>query len=341
MSRNALARIVDHLPAAGLAALLGAILLGGCQQDSPADAGNATKQADGGKATPVAAAFTPKAQGPQIEFETTTHDFGVISDTEKHRTRFAFRNVGSERLVIKDVKAACGCTVPTLNRYEFEPGEGTELDIVFDPKGKSDVTEKFITVISNSVSDPNLRLHITSNIKSLLAFERMHNMGTIKLGEGRQEVVPLRYFDPDLEFVEVTVNNPSVTARIVESGVVDSTGDDEMVYRAGLEITVSPGTPWGLLYATRVNMKVRGRPRLDAPPVDYSYDMYLLGSVYGDLAARTGIISLGNVSPGQQFNGSVELARASQKPFNISAATITDTSMPGLTARAEPIGPYS
>jgi hypothetical protein len=319
-------------------ACLGLLLTGCDDSGGNANVATGTPGASGGPAPAVTtpAPFTPTAQGPQIEFEKLEHDFGVISDTEKHATSFTFRNVGSQTLQVHDVKAACGCTVPNRRRFSLAPGESDQIDIIFDPKGKMNKTDKYITIVSNSVTEPSLKLFLTSDIQPLLGFERMHNMGNIALGSGRVETIPLFHTDPNLEFIEVKCENPSVGVRIVESGVAESDGDS-VKYRASLEVSVSPETPWGLIYATRAEMKVRGRAWPDSEPVTYDYTMYLLGTVYGEVRAKQGIISLGNVTSGTPIRASTQITRTSGQPFAVGNVRVTESSLRGLDASVEKI----
>ncbi|MCP3906358.1 MAG: DUF1573 domain-containing protein [Planctomycetes bacterium] len=334
-----------HLPRIAALAVAGlCLLLTGCGGNGDTDepAANVTGvEAPAASTTsppsaPVEGPFTPTAQGPRIEFEKLEHDFGKISDTERHATSYRFRNVGSERLVIHDVKAACGCTVPNRRQFSVGPGERDQIDIIFDPKGKQYKTDKYITVVSNCTVEPTLKLSLTSDIQPLLGFERMHNLGTVRLGEGKLDVVQLSHTDPNLEFTEVTSNNPNVGVRIVESGVAESDGDS-VKYRAGLEISVRPDAPWGLLYATRAHMKVRGKPWPDAEPVVYEYDMYLIGNVYGMVHAQQGIISLGNVTSGTPIRGSTQITRVDAQPMAVGNARITESTMPGLEATIQSV----
>jgi len=284
---------------------------------------------------PTAPAVTAPVPGgkPEITFVNLVHDFGEITDVETYRTSFAFKNTGNGRLTITDVKAACGCTVPTLRKRDFNPGEEGEIEIVFDPKGKKGVTPKEITVVSNASAQP-LKLRLTSYIKPLLAYERMHQIGDIQLGEERRETVTFRYYDKDLQISDVSVNHPNITATLKEIGVPDKTEEGD--YRATVELTIAADTPWGLLYATRLNVKTYGRARAGADPVQYAYDVFLMGKVYGLLQIQPGLISIGRLSPGGTFNKAAILSSGGQ-PFEVTGVRIVESPITGLDVKAEPM----
>ena len=50
--------------------------------------------------------------GPKIQFEKTTYDFGANPQGTPVSCEFVFKNVGTEPLVLQNVKASCGCTTP-------------------------------------------------------------------------------------------------------------------------------------------------------------------------------------------------------------------------------------
>ncbi len=286
---------------------------------------------------------TATATGPQITFANLTHDFGEITDTDKYRTSFDFTNTGSERLVIREVKAACGCTVPTLAKTEYAPGEKGKIDIVFDPKGKQDETLKYISVYTNAPEDV-VKLTLRSDIHPLLKFERFFRIGEMTMHEEHRHRLPVFYTDPDLRINRIEVRDTNgvhghITAKVAEMGEVESTSDDGLTtYKGEIEITVPADNPWGLLYGTRVNMDVYGRPRPDADPVSYTYDAFLSGSVYGELRADEPMISLSTLEPNKSYEKYYTIRRRTGQPFNVLSAIVTETSLPGVQVRVEPAG---
>src|SRR5688572_12816570 len=64
----------------------------------------------------------PTGKAPQMKFESTTHDFGTISQGERVTTKFKFKNTGGSDLVISEAHGSCGCTVPDYPRKAIPPG---------------------------------------------------------------------------------------------------------------------------------------------------------------------------------------------------------------------------
>ena len=88
---------------------------------------------------------------PEVDFEKSEIDFGEIIQGEKVAHTFSFTNTGNKPLVISDVSATCGCTVPTWPKEPVLPGEKGEISVVFDSNGKNGSQIKQITVSTNAV----------------------------------------------------------------------------------------------------------------------------------------------------------------------------------------------
>lgn len=85
-----------------------------------------------------------------MNFISDRHDFGTIIQGEKVFFSFEFSNDGAEDLVISMARGSCGCTVPTYPKHPFQPGEKGNIDVVFDSENLMGISEKTITVLSNS-----------------------------------------------------------------------------------------------------------------------------------------------------------------------------------------------
>ncbi len=90
------------------------------------------------------------ADKPEITFDETTHNFGVIKEGEKVSYSFKFKNTGKSDLLIVSANASCGCTVPEYPKGIIKPGEEGFVKVVFDSKGKVGVFEKTITLTCNT-----------------------------------------------------------------------------------------------------------------------------------------------------------------------------------------------
>jgi Protein of unknown function (DUF1573) len=87
----------------------------------------------------------------KIIFETTSHNFGSITEGEVIKHVFNFKNVGTVPLVISDIQTSCGCTVPEWQRAPIAVGASSEVRVQFNSEGKNGVQEKPIRVIANTL----------------------------------------------------------------------------------------------------------------------------------------------------------------------------------------------
>ncbi|MFH2144006.1 MAG: DUF1573 domain-containing protein [Bacteroidota bacterium] len=100
---------------------------------------------------------------PVFSVAESIHDFGVIIQGEKVSHVYKFKNVGKSDLIISNVKASCGCTVPKYDKEPVKPSGEGEIEIVFDSSGRTGRQHKTITVITNS--QPNtVELSFTAEI---------------------------------------------------------------------------------------------------------------------------------------------------------------------------------
>ncbi|MGC9330653.1 MAG: DUF1573 domain-containing protein [Bacteroidales bacterium] len=104
------------------------------------------------------------ANAPKIEFENTEHDFGEIKQDSKVSTKFTFKNTGKSDLIIRKVKASCGCTATQPEKSIIKPGESSFIEVTFNPSGRSGKQKKTITIIANDPEQSTTRLRIEGTV---------------------------------------------------------------------------------------------------------------------------------------------------------------------------------
>lgn len=104
------------------------------------------------------------AQAPKINFEDPNFNFETIKQGEKIEHEFPFVNKGGKNLVIRKVKASCGCTAIKPEKMVIAPGEESSIKIVFDSKGKKGRQYKTVTVITNAPNNPTSVLKIIGTV---------------------------------------------------------------------------------------------------------------------------------------------------------------------------------
>ncbi len=85
-----------------------------------------------------------------IEFVSTTHDFGQIPLKSDATCEFEFTNTGDVPLILSNVKASCGCTVPEWTKEPVLPGEKGVIKVKYTTVNRPNVIKKSILVMSNA-----------------------------------------------------------------------------------------------------------------------------------------------------------------------------------------------
>jgi len=77
-------------------------------------------------------------------------DFGTLTAGQEVEHRFKFKNEGDFPLIINNVSASCGCTIPQWPREPIGPGEGGDILVHFNSKGKEGPQFKTVTIFANT-----------------------------------------------------------------------------------------------------------------------------------------------------------------------------------------------
>lgn len=92
-----------------------------------------------------------KANGPEMVFERTVHNFGNVQRKGGDLiAMFRFVNEGDTPLVIKKVHKSCSCTTADYSRRPVLPGERGEIKIKYEPhKVEAGIFHKVIQIYTN------------------------------------------------------------------------------------------------------------------------------------------------------------------------------------------------
>lgn len=112
------------------------------------------------------AAFQVKAQTIDstltIKFVSSEHDYGTIEQGSDGSCNFVFTNAGKTPLVLSNVRASCGCTVPTWPREPILPGKEGSIKVMYNTNTIGSF-QKSITVNSNA-KNSEIMLIIKGNV---------------------------------------------------------------------------------------------------------------------------------------------------------------------------------
>lgn len=91
----------------------------------------------------------------KANFEITQYDFGEIQESDGPVDyKFEFTNSGNSPLMIRGVRASCGCTTPAWTKEEIGPGEKGFIQAQYNPRNRPGSFHKSLTVTTDG--DPQV-----------------------------------------------------------------------------------------------------------------------------------------------------------------------------------------
>lgn len=120
---------------------------------------SATVEEDFSKLSPEQLANAPKAK-----FNTNEFNFGTINEGEKREFDFVLTNNGKSDLIIRKVKASCGCTAVTPTETVIKSGKSTNVKTIFDSTGKPGKQNRTITIITNDPENSTITLRVVGDV---------------------------------------------------------------------------------------------------------------------------------------------------------------------------------
>lgn len=111
-------------------------------------------------------AFQANAQtetGAVIKFKEKEVDFGDIKQGDKVSHTFELTNTGNTPLIISNVAATCGCTVPSWPKEPVAPGATAKIQVSFNSAGKMGAQNSVVRIYSNA-SEPIEKISLKSNV---------------------------------------------------------------------------------------------------------------------------------------------------------------------------------
>lgn len=102
------------------------------------------------------------AVADSIIFDKLEYDYGTIEKGSDGNCEFTFTNKGQKPLVLSNVRASCGCTVPTWPKEPVNPGKTGVIKVRYNT-ARAGSFNKSITVNSNAANS-TVRLRIKGKV---------------------------------------------------------------------------------------------------------------------------------------------------------------------------------
>jgi hypothetical protein len=198
--------------------------------------------------SPLSAPTESNEPAPKIFFENTEVDLGYTSPGSSNSCEFKFQNKGTGTLVLNDIIKTCGCTVPTLEKKEYAPGEPGTIAVRYEADRGAGIRTRRLYVLSNDKTTPRVELTIKASIIQKVAFEPEQLNYTLK-GEnaGVAELTIRSIDDKSFAIVRYTSTSDAITvdfdpSRKAKQFVLKTKIDDSKIganNNGRLEITLN------------------------------------------------------------------------------------------------------
>ncbi len=109
---------------------------------------------------------------PMIQVDSVNFDVGTIKQGEQRSIKhtFTIKNSGTDTLVIRKVRASCGCTAVGYDTI-IAPNKEGKLTQEINLGSYSGNVRKYVTVESNAKNSPELRLSLGGTIRTQIGVE--------------------------------------------------------------------------------------------------------------------------------------------------------------------------
>jgi hypothetical protein len=104
------------------------------------------------------------ANAPILNVDDPEFKFGKIKQGEKVEHTYVLSNTGKSDLVIRKVKASCGCTAVQPEKKIIAPGESVNIKTVFNSAGKMGNQNKTVTIITNDPKKSKMILWVKGEV---------------------------------------------------------------------------------------------------------------------------------------------------------------------------------
>jgi hypothetical protein len=250
---------------------------------------------------------------PGLKFETTTHDFGVISDDKPVTHRFNFTNTSDRVISIRNVQTSCGCTTSPLTKRTFAPGESYHIEATFNPQNRRGKELKTLHVDTDDPGFGRYDLQINVDIRPRVLVEpQILMLGMLKAGQPAQGTLTLTGRTADFDVTEARLRDERLKLTRSERTKIMRDGDSlwQVVYTVDVPANLPLGAVRSFIDLTTNDPE---RRTLSVP---------VNADVIGDLAVLPDRLTLQLSRAGDRWQREVRIEHRSKQPFSITGLDV-------------------
>lgn len=95
--------------------------------------------------------------------DSTTQSLGKLKKDKEIEITWRFKNTGDKNLIIENVTAECGCTIPEKPQQPFAPGEEGVIKAKFNGSGSGTITKR-VHLLANTKQIKDHTLTFTGEV---------------------------------------------------------------------------------------------------------------------------------------------------------------------------------
>jgi Protein of unknown function (DUF1573) len=152
----------------------------------------------------------------QLKWDQPRQKLSVKPGEKAVTAKYRFTNNSSSPVTIVDVRPSCGCTIATLTKKTYVPGESGEIDAKLNFAGHTGHQEKWIYVTTNSAGTEPTLLTLAVDIPPDITIEPefvMWRIGDPLIPKTIRVVVPDGF---PTKIVAAQTDNPAIQVQLQE-----------------------------------------------------------------------------------------------------------------------------
>ena len=255
-------------------------------------------------------------------------DVGFVAKGEMASNEFVIRNDGDAPLELREVRAACGCTVADFDKM-IAPGQTGKVRVTLDTATFNGPIAKGVTVYTNDPAAPTIELTIRSDVGQFVRVKPGYARFITVQGEAKEAKIVQTLWTPDkspLEIVKAESPYPFLEVRFWEAKPDERLAENADQQQWKVEILLADDAPVGAL-AEPVRIHTN-HPKQKLVQIPVS------GFVRPVMAVTPPIVDMGQVTGREPVRFSLNVRNFATEPIKVTGIA---GDVQGIVARIEPV----
>ncbi|MEA2561888.1 MAG: hypothetical protein QOH06_3392 [Acidobacteriota bacterium] len=255
-------------------------------------------------------------------------DVGFVAKGDMASNEFVIRNDGDAPLELREVRAACGCTVADFDKL-IAPGKTGKVRVTVDTKSFNGPTAKGVTVYTNDPAAPTIELTVRADVGQFIKMKPGYARFITVQGEAKEGKIVQTLWTPDktpLEIVKVESPYPFLKVRYWEAKPEERLAENADQQQWKVEILLNNDAPIGALSEPVKIHTNHPKQKLVQVPVS--------GFVRPVMAVTPPIVDMGQVSGANPVRFSLNVRNFATEPIKVTSIA---GDLQGINAKIEPV----